>query len=111
MRSRKSALAAGLSTGASGSLEQQLTRSTHDQKTTVDIARLTLRLPVATHRELRDLAGSRNVSINELVAVFIDRGLVDEGRPSIVESAPWFAGHLRRDKIEPTGNNRSDDFG
>lgn len=111
MRSRKSALAAGLSTDASGSLEQQLARSTHDQKTAVDIARLTLRLPQATRRELRDLADSRNISINELVAVFIDRGLVEEGRPSIAESAPWFAGHLRRDKIEPTGTNHSDDFG
>lgn len=110
MRSRKSALAAGLSTGACGSLEQQLARSTHDRNTTVDIARLTLRLPVATRRELRDLADSRNISINELIAVFIDRGLVAEGRSSIAESAPWFAGHLRREKTEPRGENRVGDF-
>jgi hypothetical protein len=111
MRSRKSALATGLSTGVSGNLEQQLALSTHDQKATVDIARLTLRLPVATRRELRDLADSRNISINELIAVFIDRGLVEEGRPSIAESAPWFAGHLRRSKAEIVEENRADDFG
>ena len=111
MRSRKSALAAGLSTGDFGSLEQQLARSTRDQKTTVDIARLTLRLPVATRRELRDLADSRNISINELIAVFIDRGLVEEGRPPISESAPWFAGYLRRSKAELVRDSRADDFG
>ncbi len=58
--------------------------------------RLTLRLPKAVVRELRDLAQSRGSSVNEFVATLIDEGLVREGRPSIAEVAPWFAGYLRR---------------
>lgn len=111
MRSRKSALALTLSANEPADLQAQLAHAEPKQEGAFDIARLTLRLPRATRRELRDLAGSRNVSVNELLAVLIDRGLVGEGRPSIAETAPWFAGYLTRKQPETVEESGADDFG
>lgn len=111
MRSRKSALAIGLSPSPPGNLQEQLAHKGRKQESDFDIARLTLRLPRAALRELRDLANSRSISVNELVAIFIDQGLVTEGRPSIAESAPWFAGYLQRKPTDAADKSGTDDFG
>lgn len=81
------------------SLEAQLKRKVSDNLGQ-EIGRTTLRVPVVVIGQLHDLARSRNVSMNEIIAIFIDQGLVAEGRPSIAEIAPWFARYLRR------GSNR-----
>jgi hypothetical protein len=77
------------------SLQAQLAGETADNAGH-ELHRLTVRVPAAVARDLHDLARSRNVSMNEIVAIFIDAGLAQEGRASIAEVAPWFAGYLRR---------------
>ena len=111
MRSRKSVLATSLLSGAPASLREQLALREQKQEADHDIARLTLRLPQATRRELRDMAGSRKISVNELIAVLIDHGLVGEGRPSMAESAPWFAAYLQRKRPEQANIGSTEDFG
>lgn len=95
MKSFKDALQQTLAPDQPRSLQAQLDHKASDVSDQ-EICRSTLRIPAVVIDQLHDLARSRNVSTNEIIAVFIDQGLVAEGRPSIAELAPWFAGYLRR---------------
>jgi hypothetical protein len=105
MKAIKTALDSTWSDNPPLTLEAQLAVEPDEGKGR-DLHRLTVRLPVAVARELHDLARSRQVAVNELVAIFVDQGLLREGRASIVETAPWFASYLRRaspDENRPQG--------
>ncbi len=60
-----------------------------------DVVEVRLRLPRKLMAELRGLANSEDLSINAMVAAFIDAALVERGRKPITQVAPWFASYLR----------------
>jgi hypothetical protein len=95
MKSIKNALQENWTDNRPQSLQAQLAEESAENDGR-ELHRLTVRLPSAVARDLHDLARSRNVSMNEIVSIFIDAGLAQEGRASIAEVAPWFAGYLRR---------------
>jgi hypothetical protein len=59
------------------------------------VVEVRLRLPRKLMPELRELADSEDLSINAMVATFIDAALVERGRQSIVQIAPLFSSYLR----------------
>jgi hypothetical protein len=81
-----------------------------------DVVEVRLRLPRKLMTELKGLAASESLSLNAMVASFIDAALVKRGRKSIVEVAPWFtsylrgAGKLRRHSDVPDGEDADPDF-
>jgi hypothetical protein len=61
----------------------------------LDIAETRLRLPRSLIRQLKLLAEARSMSMNALVAGFIDAGLIQAGRPGLAELAPGFSNYLK----------------
>ncbi|WP_404401341.1 hypothetical protein [Pelagibacterium halotolerans] len=55
-----------------------------------------LRLPRAVVQELKRVADARDMTMNALVATYIDAGLKADGRRGVHELADWFADYLRR---------------
>jgi hypothetical protein len=71
-----------------------------------DIVETRLRLPRKVVRELKAIAAAEGISMNALVASFIDAGLRDRSRRSMDDLAPWFADYLTR---TPPAGRHSDD--
>jgi len=74
-----------------------------------DIADTRLRLPRIVIRELKAIAESEGVSMNALVAAFIDAGLRDRGRGGLDDLAPSFVAYLKRTRIPEQNREETTD--
>lgn len=67
-----------------------------------DVREVRIRLPRRIVQELKRVAEANGMTMNGLVASYIDAGLKAAGRPGIDDLAPWFDLYLRR-KGGPVG--------
>lgn len=74
-----------------------------------DIVETRLRLPRRIVQELKKLADAENISMNALVASFIDEALSSRGRPTSHEIAPWFKEYLKPKGGHPRSREPQDD--
>jgi hypothetical protein len=86
-------------TGWSNDVEDDLNKrlsAKHADAVSGPIHRVTVRLPANVVEELHLLARSRKISVNALLAIYVEQGLVADGRPPLMRLAPWFADYLTR---------------
>ena len=80
-------------------LLNRLTRSPASSRVgKASIREVRLRLPKSAIDEIQLLATAEGLSMNALVAAFIDAGLTARGRKSLLELAPDFADYLTRSR-------------
>ena len=61
-----------------------------------DVREVRIRLPRKVIQELKRVADANGMTMNGLVASYINAGLMAGGRPCINDLAPWFDLYLRR---------------
>ncbi|MHA6691240.1 hypothetical protein [Devosia sp. A449] len=61
-----------------------------------DVRETRIRLPGKVVHELKRIADATGITMNALIAAYIDAGLKAGGRPCIDDLAPWFTDYLRR---------------
>ena len=89
-------------------LEALKAAATRPPKTRVKEVRL--RLPPAAVDEVKLLATAEGLSMNALVAAFIDAGLVAHGRRSLFELDPGFLDYLSGSSERITPAEDAEDF-
>ena len=95
----------------SGDLFSVLKRSTSDRTSFASTVReVRLRLPEAVVDELKLVAAAEDLSMNALVACFIDAGMVARGRKSLLEVAPNFDAYLTGSRATGATPNDDEDF-
>lgn len=67
-----------------------------------DVREVRIRLPRKIVHELKRVAEANGMTMNGLVASYINAGLKADGRPCLDDLAPWFDLYLRR-KGGPAG--------
>ncbi|HWV21795.1 MAG TPA: hypothetical protein VN036_12280 [Devosia sp.] len=78
--------------------------------TTAGIKEVRLRLPPTVVDEIKLLATAEGLSMNALVAAFIDAGLVAHGRKSIAELDPRFLDYLKSSSARAVVLQDDEDF-
>ncbi|MCR6670031.1 hypothetical protein [Devosia ginsengisoli] len=78
-----------------------------------NIREVRIRLPRPGISALKQKADADGVTVNALIARYIDQGLVSDGRPGLFELSAWFRTYLRRKggrDSEAKRAARDDDF-
>lgn len=60
-----------------------------------DVRETRIRQPRKVIRELKRVAEAKGITMNALIAGYIDAGLKHDGRRGVHEIAPWFDDYLR----------------
>jgi hypothetical protein len=66
--------------------------------------RVHVRLPAPVADELQMLARAKEVSVNTLIALYIDAGLQADGRKGVMKLAPWFPDYVNRNARDGDAN-------
>lgn len=93
--------------------EDEALESTAADRPIWNIREVRIRLPRPGISALKQKADADGVTVNALIARYIDQGLVSDGRPGLFELATWFQTYLRRKggrDSEAKRAARDDDF-
>ena len=79
---------------------------------TWNVREVRIRLPRPGISALKQKADAEGVTLNALIARYIDEGLKADGRPGLFELAAWFRDYLRRKggRSEIRGADPDEDF-
>lgn len=75
--------------------EQPMQESTLCDREVWNVREVRLRLPRAGISALKQKADADDISVNALIARYIDQGLKADARAGLFELAPWFRDYLR----------------
>lgn len=82
---------AGVSDGKRTQAEDPVGRAT-----LWDVRETRIRLPGKGVHELKRVADAKGITMNALIAGYIDAGLKTDGRRGLYQLASWFSDYLRR---------------